>query len=95
MAPNDDEWVTAAVWKPGLLHVTERSFLLLSSRKLPGVCGIAPMRAPIRSTVQVAPGGGVETITVWLPPFTMVAQADKNAKGMRSAVLSIYPTNKK
>jgi len=28
----------------------------------------------------------VETVTVWLPPFTIVAQADKNAKGMRSIV---------
>ena len=72
-----------------MLQVTDRSFLLLSSRMLPGVCAIAPIRAPTRSTVHVAAGGVVETVTVWLLPFTIVAQADKRVIGIINAALSM------
>jgi hypothetical protein len=61
----------------------------LLSRRLPGVAATAPTRSPLRSTVQVAPAGVVDSVTVSLVPSTTVAQAGKSATRASTANLCI------
>src|SRR4051794_1008852 len=68
-----------------LAHATVMSFLLLSTRMLPGVLATWPSVSPCRDTVHAAPGGVVAMATLCPVPSTIVAQPGRVSANKPSA----------